>query len=219
MTMTLPKARVEDDQLLMFPKEDIELKPLAARYYTGDFFEELTAAVTHGTRLRTDSRADICPDVQLGNGLFVEVKSLGKNGSVIFYEDRHTNAAKFVEQSPMVLFLWHHKASVDEHVTLSGLQRALASGIRSLTIVDWDSFSTLLQGRKSREFFKTGKCRKGWTLPIAKIHAERCEPCGVISTGLNVYGNAVTVDVPLFCSQPSQSRLVRQSAKQRTIKF
>jgi hypothetical protein len=217
--MILPKARVEDTQLRMFPKEDIELKPLAARYYTGDFYEELTAAVTRGARLKTDSRADICPDVLLGNGLFVEVKSLGRNGSVIFYEDRHVNAAKFVAESPMVLFFWHHAASVDACGTLSELHRVLATGIKSLTILDFESFSASLAGRPLREFFKTGKRRKGWTVPISLLHAAHCEPMGVASTCVTVYDQAVTMDVPLYCSSPTFVALVRRLTTQRSLKF
>lgn len=206
--MRLPKDKLIDRQLTMFPPEDIDLKPLAARYYTGDFFEALTAAVTKGVRLRTDAMADICPDVRLRENLFIEVKSIGKNGSVIFYETRRDVAERFVEESDMVLFLWHHGASVDENMTLSGLHHSLASGIKSLTVIDWRSFANLLTGRPMREFFKTGKRRNGWTLPMRMIHSSCCTLCGEVETDLIVCGQTVAGAVPLYCSHAWMRSLV-----------
>ena len=210
--MKLPKAKLIDKQQLLFPKEDKSFTMGVARQVTGDFFEELTAACTRGTRLRTDCTADICPDVLLSNNVFVEVKAAGVSGSVIFYQDRHLNSTKFAATSKLVLFFWHHKFKTSNALSVAELKRGLAASIQSLTIL---SFSTFCEALKSQRLRRVNQQSLGWAIPIRRVQESYCKQVGYLSPQFSIQGATVQKNICVYCSNPKeQAHLIAAEQKQ-----
>ena len=114
-------------------------KQAALRTHTGEFYEEASAALLDGLRMTTDSRC-LCPDIQhqSDDHLFAEVKSIGRNGQGLLYEQRMEKYEAFAKQGNKVHYLfWFHNAecTVENCPTLYDLHRVLAAHtLRALMI-------------------------------------------------------------------------------------
>jgi hypothetical protein len=109
--MRISGPRATQRQLTFWPKGIASIAE--TRNHCGEFAETLTAAVSGGVRLKTDGRADYCPDIDHGDNTYGECKSVGKNRQVIIYEARREKDRRFVAAGHKLYYwFWHHKLNV-----------------------------------------------------------------------------------------------------------
>jgi hypothetical protein len=136
-------------QLELLPEHGYESRPLtvaATRSFVGDFVEEMTVAAFGGTRLKTDSRADICPDIKLGDNLYLECKSIGRTKDIIVYLSRLEKDLEFVRRGNRIFYvLWNHDYKMVDGLTLGGLRDGVAQSFKSVSIIDLATLAPLLK--------------------------------------------------------------------------
>lgn len=203
--------------LLQFPLfgngvEDRKCQLAACRNYVGDFFEELTANAFQGTRLKTDSTCDVCPDIQVGEKQFLESKSVGCSGAIIVYNSRfHKDLAFEAEGNRLHYVFWQHDCRIEEGMYLGDLRDMLAKRVRSVTVVSLQHLSNALIGvplktlnakHTARGYGSLGY-RDGWQPRLSSVQASAgpCKtlfPSALQSYGRKIIGNfAVYGDVTL----------------------
>lgn len=123
-----------------------QVLPVAAcRNYVGDYFEEATAVLTRGTRLRTDSTKDVCPDIRLSDGSFLEVKSIGCGNAAMAYHNRLEKDMEFIRQgNKLEYLLWKHNYRVNPKLTLPDLREGLANATEYAILVPFETFYRIL---------------------------------------------------------------------------
>jgi len=75
------------------------------RYIIGDYVEQLLAGYFKAERLKTDSKADICPDLRLPTGDYAEVKSCGRSNQIILYEGRVAKYEQFTNEGNRLYYI------------------------------------------------------------------------------------------------------------------
>lgn len=196
--MRLPRPKTADTQLRLFdaPKT---ITAAAARSWVGDYFESQTARLTGAVRLRTDCRADICPDLRYDDRTFFECKGCGKNQNVTFYRGRVEKDLSFIEAtgSAVVYWLWSHSFPVNEAGDLTELREGLRQTTRRLVVVGHDVLAAVVRDRQPRTlntaYTRNGTYRlgygnaragygEGWCVPLS-VFAERCHTAHVRTRG------------------------------------
>lgn len=153
--MKIGRERNTDRQLDLFDG-DVRDRPLVSlgqsRSWVGDFFEELTASLTGAARLRTDSAAEICPDLRLDERTFFECKGIGKSGQAIMYEGRFRKDADLMYENRVSIyyFFWRHRFAVAEARTMNELRRGLAASVESVSILTRNGLENVLSFRTLR---------------------------------------------------------------------
>lgn len=128
-----------DRQLVLFPgmndlifKSANHLSP-----YLGDWAEEYLAKVTGGKRMTTHSGC-LCPDLELGDQWYMEVKAAGPRNSWCMYKERYSKYLQLCRSGAKLQFAFvHHDVVAGDFVgrRLSNLRTCLALGVCHITIV------------------------------------------------------------------------------------
>lgn len=109
------------------------------RPYIGDFFEEATCSLLDAQRLKTDSSADICPDLYVpSEGVYLESKAVGRSNTSILYEHRIAKYDRFLREGHRLYYVfWRHKYRWlgGEGTTLFKLREDLARSVFAAIIV------------------------------------------------------------------------------------
>lgn len=180
--MNISTAREPDLQLPLFEGmgyEDRVCTVAACRNYMGDAFEELTAIITGGTRLKTDSTKDVCPDIKIDERTFLESKSIGCSGAVIVYESRLAKDLAFAESHGIELFyvLWRHGCKIAEGVRLGDLRTEAMNRVKGVIIIPLSDLKSILSDlpvtvlnakHKARGYGSMGY-NNGWRVPYSRI--------------------------------------------------
>lgn len=199
--MKVASAKFVDRQRLIFDPDPLLLSTGAARSWVGDFFEELTASITGATRLKTDSNADICPDLRFAADTFFECKGVGRSGQAIMYQRRFEKDRRFIDQNTANVFywFWRHKAAVLESETIGDLRTALAASVYTVAVISRRTLEEIISTRPLRrinsKYTTAGKRNgygsdnygTGWTIPLSRIF-EKCAAVG--SVGGFAFGKA-----------------------------
>ena len=185
--MRVGTAKAVDRQTLIFDPDYLLTSMGAARSWVGDFFEEMLSSLTHSIRIKTDSGADICPDLWHSERTYLECKAIGQSGQAIFYKCRWEKDARFIADGATIYYaFFRHRSPVAGHETLNSLRAGLASSVERMAIVRRDTLQTILdrypvrrinsqyQKNKSQQYAKYGE---GWVFPIAKVF-DVCQNIG-----------------------------------------
>lgn len=192
--MKVATAKAINRQTLIFDPDPLLESTGAARSWVGDFFEQLTASLTSGLRLKTDSGCDICPDILLQAGgmgspaRFAECKAVGQSGQAIMYKCRFEKDRRAIEENGLQIyyFFWRHRSPVLASETINHLRGALAGSIERVGIISRQTLEEILANRQPRrinsQYQKNGpqnyaKYGEGWAFPIAEVFA-RCQQIG-----------------------------------------
>jgi len=199
---TAKKVSLQPELFGGFGYEERLCTVAACRNYAGDFCEEATAVLTGGTRLQTDSRKDICPDIQLAPNVFLESKSIGYTRAIIIYLCRLTKDLAFMEQgNDLTYVLWHHKTRVFDDIRLGDLRDSMASSLQSVTFVHLPTlakhFETqpvkMLNAKHKAKGYGAYGYNEGYNARLN--HFERLIPELPIKPTLEVYGRQVQVPI------------------------
>jgi len=149
-SFTIGSAVRKPSQLTPFSRDDF--RPIEsmgiARGIVGGFFEELTEKRTGAVRLRTDSRATICPDLfDERRGAYYEVKAVGNSGRCIFYEHRVSKEKRLQNRGYLLFyFVWRHTTSAKSCIgkSFSELRASLLATTRELVVISYNKLSEYL---------------------------------------------------------------------------
>lgn len=159
-------------------------KPAQLRNFAGEFFEEATAALVRGRRLKTDGTHDVCPDVEIRPGFYCESKSVGQNASAIVYQCRLQKDLDWTLQRAARLFyvFWHHRLDCLPVKCVSDLNLQLAAALRDVTVIELVDLAKLCNTRPAPRVLNTALAAKisgktigyakygvGWSLPLTVI--------------------------------------------------
>lgn len=177
--------------------------PGASRYWVGEFCEELTARVSGAKRLKTDSKADVCPDHEFSSEIYFESKASGKTPQIILFSFRLNRYLQFIEQMDVKVYywIWKHRSSTGGCETVESLQRTLAASLEYVLVVDHD---TILQCTKECRFRTVNSgCRNGlgWTIGLKKLMTQSGDPQGFVPPDFSVYGIPIP-EIPIFGTTP-----------------
>jgi hypothetical protein len=175
---------------------DRPINMAASRNFCGDFFEEATAVITGGHRLRTDCQFEICPDVRLplhtrveDSETYAESKCIGMNDSAIVYTHRLEKDRRFRDELKQELFyfFWRHSVAVQSCSYLFELREALSRDIQGLCVMPLSALEKCLEGRPTRLLnthtktpagkrlgYGTNGYGQGWSIPCKHL-AAACE--------------------------------------------
>lgn len=131
----LPGRRSTDRQHELF--ETRQVSHATSRNLAGDFFEEATAAVTGGRRLKVDSSKPWCPDVALpGDKLLCESKGCGRSNQALLFHRRLEKDLQYVAEHDVTLtyWLWSHSYRVTDASSRRELQDGLMQSIRAVYV-------------------------------------------------------------------------------------
>lgn len=207
--MILPKFKYADRQGRLFDAPKLIKSTGELRWAVGEFFEELTATITSARRLRTDSRAPVCPDLQFSPDTFFEVKGVGKTNKVILYSGRQTKYAEFIGGGYRVdHWIWTHNFRASNTETYPDLYSALARHTRQLLIVDFDFLQEQCTGaarvinsqynkqHKGNGYSNNELYGTGWFVPIRLMQTLCFRRAELFSCG----GRYPIAGVEVFCS-------------------
>lgn len=176
----LPGFRSSETQLTLW---DAPVKSSGSvRNIAGNFIEKCTEKVSQARRLKTDCRAEICPDIGFGNRIWFECKCVGRTNSVIIYKHRLEKDRRFVESGESLYYwLWNHGAKLMDADTIPAAEDRILYSLRSLTIVDHETLVSLLgkpcRSMNSMYYSNHGNIHKGdgWALPLKEIPASKID--------------------------------------------
>jgi hypothetical protein len=184
---------------------DFAIRTLAqTRNICGNLCEDLTASLTGGVRLATDSRCDICPDLlHKGTEDYFEVKSCGKNGSGIIYQVIWEKQRRFVEQGGKLCYwFWQHKAECKSLAYASDVRSALFNSLQWVACIEFQALAEILASREKRTICTPGKNTTnyarngygvGWSFPTARVRERLAGPITV-----SVSSFQTTTQIPFY---------------------
>lgn len=207
--MELPHLKTIDRQLKLFDADRLLTSTGELRWAVGEFYENKTAEVSGASRMRTDSRCKICPDLYYAPRVFFETKGVGKTGHIILYKGRLKKYQDFFAAGNSIHhWIWSHRFRAMGAATYNDLYSGLAAATQKLLIVDFQFLVDLTTGRPEKlinnQYNKTVKkggynnneqYGTGWTIPVKTI-VELCfRVPGPIVTGGPFPVNGVEVFV------------------------
>jgi hypothetical protein len=137
----LPKAKVSNPQTFLWEQ------PIGnhghVRTTLGDFAEDLTALLFHGTRLRTDSRADYCPDIFVEDGIYLECKTSGLSRQTFVYEGRLNKDREFAASHHLLYVVWCHSLATNESKTIEELKRQFLLSINCIYLIPFSEIDRI----------------------------------------------------------------------------
>lgn len=184
--MRISGPRSTERQLSMWPEPISSMAQ--TRNHCGEFAEQLTAIVVGGHRLKTDSRADYCPDILCGASTYVECKSVGRNGYGFVFEGRRAKDQSFNADGRQLLYLfWRHRMKTEGIGDVDELRRQWCASVKLGILVPFALVDDLLTSRPLKRFnvevdakgrrLGYGQESKGYsngrTLPLSLVSA-RC---------------------------------------------
>jgi hypothetical protein len=136
--LRLSRQKPYEDQQVFFRDSHRIDSPAATRVIVGSFFEHLSREMFSATPHITDSTADICPDLRLANGTFLEIKSIGLSRQGIVYADRLKRDARLSRQTgnPLYYVFWVHSVPATQFTRREDLQEALRKGVDRVLVID-----------------------------------------------------------------------------------
>lgn len=183
---TRPKARRGTGQSHFWTPDRAVRGMPECRNLSGDFFEEATASLVNGVRLRTTGADDVCPDVIVDEGLYVESKGAGRNGAVIVYASRKAKDIDWTTQRGATLLyaVWNHTARVEGVAYTSDLYDRLTTALRDVVVIPAATLYAHCDGATCRIINTKGpytpqgggfggeKYRDGWTIRTSRLRRE-----------------------------------------------
>ena len=153
----------------------------SARYASGMFYENLTATVFGGKRHVCDSRADYCPDVSIGEHLFLECKSVRKGSSVLIYEGRLQKDWNFATSHELFYVVWCHNVNrACDFQTVEDLHAALLLKTLWCAVIPFDEIWRLCSVNKRKvlntrygKSSNSGLCGAGYAIPVKCVEPWR----------------------------------------------
>jgi hypothetical protein len=187
--MKLPAPRTtRQDQLALWSDvhDTIITRYAEARPFSGDFFEARTSELVNGIRLRTDSTADICPDIREVNhpNRFHESKSVGSSGRALIYKCRWDNDERFVALgNRMTYWFWLHEAKVVLGQSKSEYERKLYDATTGVIILSHRALATVLSALPVKSINNLNRLARrpptgfggdvrygnGWSIPVTLL--------------------------------------------------
>jgi hypothetical protein len=154
-------------QLQLF---DRPIKSIAsARTSVGSFYEDLTARVLGGQRHVCSSSSEYCPDVSIGEHIYLECKSVGFTSKVIIYHGRLDKDFDFSTTHLLFYAVWRHAVRVKPYQTVEDLHAALLIGTQWLAIVPFDEIWRLAHEQKLVKLNSKSNYITGYQIPIKHI--------------------------------------------------
>jgi hypothetical protein len=210
-------ARLADRQTYLWEPDKPFISMAQTRNWSGDFFEEATGRLVAGVRLKTHGGAEVCPDVRVGDNVFVESKGAGKNGAVIVYDARMAKDIHWTAERGASLFycIWHHNADcITDKPSMRELRRKLAISVRYVLLIPLADLAARCVPEKKRvinskparkgQGFGGRGYRDGWSMRLADFRAGCGEPCEV--GGVEAYGVGFP-PVPVYCGEGGKELL------------
>lgn len=125
----------------------------AVRYAVGDFYETLTANVFGGVRHRTDSRAQYCPDVVIGDTIFLECKAARRSvGNLLVYHGRLDKDFDFSRTRLLFYVVWCHNVAGNSYSTVEQLEDALMLETLWCAVIPFDEVWRLCKKHASKTY-------------------------------------------------------------------
>jgi hypothetical protein len=178
-----PKAL--DAQLHLWTPDKAMKSMAQSRNWSGAFFEEATANLLHGTRLKTDGNSDVCPDVLVAPGVYAESKGVGKTNAMILYDHRVQKDRDWtLEHGATLLYCaWHHCADCKGAAFLTDLHYRLARATHDAFLLTSDQLFAHCDPKDLRVIntkpARAGQgyggrgYKSGWYVPLRKVR-ETC---------------------------------------------
>lgn len=201
MILSALKA-IPQQQFTLWDMEDHSIRCMAqTRNLCGNFFEQATAALTGAKQHRTDARADMCPDLSLGEDYF-ESKSIGCTARSILYLRRIANDSRLRKQHPdkrLYYCLWHHKSRMEGIKDKRELRKALSVTLCHCTLLPFEIVRDCIRRhplkmlnkqyanrREAPTGYNTKTYGRGWSVALTEFE----DLCGVTlrHPGLSVAG-------------------------------
>jgi len=140
----------KDVQQSFLPREyyDRTFRCMAqTRVHCGAFYEEATCNLFQADRHVIDSTADICPDLSLGKGQYLEVKSVGLSRQSLIYSNRLAHDRDLVNYTKGTLHyvFWIHNVEAAKCHSLHVLRDELARNVEEILVVPFDQLEQACQ--------------------------------------------------------------------------
>lgn len=186
------------------PLFSVPIKSIAAiRNICGEFAELCTSKQTGAQRLKTDSRAAICPDLRVSENVWIESKSAGSSKCVIVYQHRHQKESEFVLLGNSLFYwVWSHRSRFGDLTSVEEVRQRWAGGLECLYVIGFPSLSRMLQSPTmvlNSHYYSNHRKDSfrgyGWKVYLRDIRANSV-PVGVTSP-MSVRGVSVP-SVPVF---------------------
>lgn len=173
------------------------------RNICGEFAELCTSKQTGAQRLKTDSRAVICPDLRVSENVWIESKSAGSSKCVIVYQHRHQKESEFVLLGNSLFYwVWSHRTRFGDLTSVDEIQQRWASGLECLYVIGFSALSGMLQSptmvlnsyyysNHKKDSFRG----QGWKICLREVRAKSI-PIGV-TFPMDIRGISVP-SVPVF---------------------
>lgn len=153
----------------------------SARYASGEFYENLTASVFGGVRHVCDSRMDYCPDVSIGEHIFLECKSVRRGSTVLIYEGRLHKDWKFALTNHLFYVVWCHDVRrACDFETVEDLHAALLLKTLWCAVIPFDEIWRLCSIHKRKvintrygKSSNSGLYGAGYTIPVKCVEPWR----------------------------------------------
>lgn len=206
-------GKVYDTQLDLFEGglsyEKQPLRIASSRNFCGDFFEEATAVLFGGKRIRTDGTKEVCPDIFLGDGRYLEAKSVGCSGAFLVYESRLAKDEAFIAAhgAELSYVLWRHRYKLVEGTTLADLRDGCARTTVEAMIIPLAVLAPILHAAPIIVLNKAQKRRgygakgynNGWRMPYNVL--ARQAPMAEVMEPITVYGREVEISLRRVVAQ------------------
>ncbi len=142
------------------------------RTIVGDFFEEVTEALTGAERLHTSS-GRICPDLMIKGG-FLECKALGSRRQPIVFKETMDNYVHLRGSGSNVVFVfWLHSYSFTSPTTKRAVRDGLAAAIDGVLLVPFLDLLTLCAPLKLHQLEYSNDRRKEAYRPAFGLFARK----------------------------------------------
>lgn len=116
----------------------------------GQYFEAKTASTFGGTLLRTDSRCDYCPDVEVPDG-YLEVKAVGLSNQTFIYDGRLMKDLKFSRRNNLKYVIWRHNVATNSVDNLAELYHQLSLNTLACYVVPFRAIWGLLKDKQPQK--------------------------------------------------------------------
>jgi hypothetical protein len=153
------------------------------RHLCGDYFERLTAQITGGDWIHNDSKMEYCPDVQISDNEFLEVKSCGAGRRTMIYDWRIRKDLDFLaEGNKLQYVLWHHELASNGIKWESEIRREISKNTIFCAVLSaftmWELIREKPQRRLADRHYSNHYYQKhgglGYTISLTHVLAECC---------------------------------------------
>lgn len=191
--MIISRPKAETTQLTLFDYPIDETDHGYARHVVGELIEDLSAYVLGGSRHRTDSRADYCPDVSVRSIYgyrgsiaihqthYYECKAAGLSKQFFIYGERLKKDIRFARKRDLSYLIWHHRARTKSARSVAELRSLLLQRIVCGYIVPFSVINTICASIEETKLnsayghsIENGKLYgSGFRIPLRMIESYR----------------------------------------------